>query len=98
MSYTTPQHIPKFEILQKNFFVNYFFKYPIESCQKWSVDKVCKDDEGVRLFKVEEKDGSDEGHALHVAKVRSVADVSTQQVPQCCVVRTTLLKSGLDAG
>ena len=84
--------------------MNYPFKYPIESCQKWSVDKVCKDDEGVRLFKVEEKDSSDEGHALHVAKVRSVADVSTQQVPQCCVVRTTLLKSycrkqtGLDAG
>ena len=26
MSYTTPHHIPKYQILQKNFFVNYPFK------------------------------------------------------------------------
>ena len=38
--------------------------YPVESCQKRSIDKVGKDDEGVGLLQVEEEDRRDEGHAL----------------------------------
>ena len=38
--------------------------YPVESCQKRSVDEVGKDDEGVGLVQVEQEDGRDEGHAL----------------------------------
>ena len=43
--------------------------YPVESCQKRSVDEVGKDDEGVGLVQVEQEDGRDEGHALGTAKV-----------------------------
>ena len=43
--------------------------YPVESCQKRSVDEVGKDDEGVGLVQVEQEDGRDEGHALDTAEV-----------------------------
>ena len=43
--------------------------YPVESCQKRSVDEVGKDDEGVGLVQVEQEDGCDEGHALDTDKV-----------------------------
>ena len=45
--------------------------YPVESCQKRSVDKVGKDDESVGLVQVEEEDGRDEGHALDTDKVNT---------------------------
>ena len=43
--------------------------YPVESCQKRSVDEVGKDDEGIGLLQVEQEDGRDEGHALDTVKV-----------------------------
>ena len=43
--------------------------YPVESCQKRSVDEVGKDDEGVGLVQVEQEDGRDEGHALDTINV-----------------------------
>ena len=45
--------------------------YPVESCQKRSVDEVGKDDEGIGLLQVEQEDGRDEGHALDTDKVNT---------------------------
>ena len=60
-------------------------------CRKLQVHKIGKDDESFSLLEVEKEDGGDEGHALHVAEVRPVADVGAQQVPQRGVVGPALL-------
>ena len=48
-----------------------YSQHPVESCQKRSVDKVGKDDEGVGLVQVEQEDGRDEGHALDTDNVNT---------------------------
>ena len=66
--------------------------YPVKSRKQGTVHKVGKDDESFSLLEVEKEDGGDEGHALHVAEVRPVADVGAQQVPQRGVVGPALLQ------
>ena len=55
-----------------------------------AIEKVGQTDEGVCCLHVEKKDSGEEGHALDVANVGTVAGVRPQDVTKSLVVGTAL--------
>lgn len=61
-----------------------------------AVEEISKTDEGIGRFQVQEKDSSQEGHALDVANVWSIAGIGTEHIMEKFIIRTTLC--GLECG
>ena len=55
-----------------------------------AVEEIGKTDEGIGGFQVQEKDSSQEGHALDVANVWSIAGIGTEHIMEGFIIRTTL--------
>ena len=61
-----------------------------------AVEEISKTDEGIRGFQVQKKDSSQEGHALDVANVWSIAGIGTEHIMEGFIIRTTLC--GMECG
>lgn len=62
-----------------------------EECHvAWPVEQIGKTDERICCFQVQDKNGSNERHALDISHIRTVTDISTQQAMQHVIVGPTL--------
>ncbi len=69
-----------------------------ESQVGWSIEEVRKADEGFGGIHIQEEDGSQEGHALDIAYIWSVAGIGPQDVMKRLIVRSALIWGGGGGG